>query len=138
MTAGSARQAVQKAIYDVLVSVVPADDLTSLCDGRVFDNVPRSTTFPYVVVRDSETDDASTSSTNDVDHVVTIDCWSRTLGNMEIGRILGAVRDRLQDFQGTFDGHLIVDCHFVGDLTFEEDDLTRHGVARYAVLSEPA
>jgi hypothetical protein len=137
-TPGSARTAVQKAIFNVLASTMLADDLTSLVSGRVYDNVPRGSAFPYVAVRDSETDDASTSSTNDVSHLITIDCWSRQLGNAEVGRILGAIRDRLQDFQGTFDGHIIVDCHFVGDLTFEEEDLTRHGVARFAVLSEPA
>lgn len=136
---GAAALVVQKAIYDVLKSVVPADDLTTLCAGRVFDGVPRTATMPYVVWRVSETDDASTSSTWDVDHVGVVDVWSReAMGDKEARRILASIDDRLRDFQGTFDGHVIVDCHKLGDLTFEEEDLTRHGVARYSVLSEPA
>lgn len=146
MTAGTARTAVQAAIFAVLSSTVPADDLTALCAGRVYEKVPRTdstdprlpVTFPYVVVHDGDTQDASTSSTNDVLHTITVDCWSKVMGDSEIGRVLGAVRDRLQDFQGAFSSHVIVDCHFVGDLSFDEDDLHRHGVARFEVLSEPA
>lgn len=139
MSIGGAPIAVQKAIWDRLRHLTWPDDLTTLVAGRVYDGVRRNATFPYVVVRNAETEDQSTGSTDDFGHTVTIDVWSRAgPQSLEARRILAAVYDRLLDFQDTYDGHIIVDCHFLGDLIFQEEDETRHGVARYSVLSEPA
>lgn len=129
MTAAS--WALQKAVYTALTADAA---LTALCSGRVFDAVPKSAAFPYVVIGEAEERDGGSIVT----HALTLHLWSRASGAREIKQIANAVRACLDGAHLTLDGHVLIDLAFVSaDYVRQSDSETWRGSLRFRAVTEP-
>ena len=74
----SAAWALQQSLYDVLRNDV---GLTGLLGGQdIFDDVPRSASFPYLTLGQSLVRDWSAGGEDGHEHVLTLHVWSRASG----------------------------------------------------------
>ena len=128
----SAAWALQQAVYAALVA---DHTLSTLCNGRVFDAVPRGAAFPYVVIGEAEEQDAGSPAS---EHTLSLHLWSRGNGSREIKQLAGAVRTCLDGANLTLNGHVLVSLAFLSaDYTRQSDGETYRGVLRFRALTEP-
>lgn len=122
----------QQAIYSRLAGFAA---LVALVGARVYDRVPPSTAFPYVVIGDDTAVPFDTHSSVGARHTVTIHVWSRDGGRDETKRIQQAIYDALHRNALVVAGAETVNCEWEFSESFlEQDGLTRHGVMRLAVV----
>jgi hypothetical protein len=128
----SAAWALQQAVFAALTA---DHTLTTLCNGRVFDAVPRGTAFPYVVIGEAEEQDGGSPAT---EHTLSLHLWSRGNGTREIKQLASAVRTCLDSAPLALDGHVLVDLAFLSaDYTRQSDGETYRGTLRFRALTEP-
>lgn len=120
----------QKAI----VGVLRADGAVAAFTGtRVYDRVPPSPTFPYIsygsdqVLQDDPGDPAECGLGYEV--FITLDVWSRAVGQPEMKRVAGAVRAALHGEDFDLDEHRLVSLEHSDTRYLDDPDgLTHHGV----------
>ena len=128
----SAAWALQQAVFAALAA---DHTLTNLCNGRVFDAVPRGAAFPYVVIGEAEEQDAGSATS---EHTLSLHLWSRGNGTREIKHLAGAVRFCLDGAPLVLDGHVLVGLAFLSaDYTRQSDGETYRGSLRFRALTEP-
>ena len=90
----SASWALQKAIHQRLSTDAA---LLGLMSGapRIYDDVPRSPTFPYITHGASTVRDWSTGTDEGHEHIVTLHVWSRGAGRKPVHELLGAIEGAL-------------------------------------------
>lgn len=71
--------ALQKAVYAALAGNSPA-----IAGGRVYDQVPRDPTFPYVTIGDEQLIDDSNSCSDAVEAYADVHIWSRPAGGSKL------------------------------------------------------
>lgn len=128
--------ALQKALYQRLS--MDAGVVAALGGPKVFDDVPRSATFPYVTFGAARSDDWSTDDSEGHAHAAVVNVWSRAGGRREVLAVAEAIRAALSAGELTMSGHRAV-------LTRLEAVETRRGAdgetyqasLRIRVLSEP-
>jgi hypothetical protein len=124
---------VQTAIYTRLAGYAP---LMGVATG-IYDHAPQTATFPYVVVGDDTAVAFNTHSSVGGDHTVTVHTWSRERGRAQTKTMLRHIYDALNRYALTVSGATMIDCQCEHEQSFlDEDGLTRHGVARYRVLTD--
>lgn len=128
--------ALQKAIHAQLVT---DPGLVALLAGpRVYDDVPRNPTFPYVSYGASVVRDWSTGTDDGHEHTVTLHGWSRAAGRKPVHELMGAVEAALDQRPLTLDGHRLVSLrHEFTDIRREPDGETWHGLLRLRAVTEP-
>jgi hypothetical protein len=105
-----------------------------VCDGRVYDAVPKGPAYPYVSVGEGDTvgDDNSCFDASEV--TVQIDVWSTDVGWPEAKSIASAVRAALkaeldlEDFANPVTTFRL--CRFLRD----PDGVTRHAAMQFTFL----
>jgi len=132
---GDSQWAVQQAIFaklgaDAAVKALIGDP------ARIYDHIPDAPTFPYVGIGEAFSDQFDTKSWDGMDQDVVLHVWSRYRGKKEAKQIMGAIHDALNKQPLTVTGHNFVLCQFTFGQVFDDPDgLSRHGVARYRVVT---
>ncbi len=133
--AGDSQWAVQQAIFAALGASAALKALIG-DPVRLYDHVPESPTFPYVVIGESFFGQWDTKSFDGMDQDIVLHVWSRYRGRKEAKQIMGAIHDALNKQSLTVTGHNFVLCQFTfGQVLDDPDGLTRHGIARYRVVT---
>ncbi len=132
----SAGWALQKALFTHLSA---DSNVTGVLGGaKIYDDVPRDATFPYVTFGESVVRDWSTGSDEGFEHVVTLHAWSRANGRRESHEIVGALRSSLHDQALAVEGHRLINLrHEFSEARREADGETYHGIVRYRAVTEP-
>jgi hypothetical protein len=135
MSAYDADLAFQKAIYERLSSDAP---LGALIAGRIYDNVPGDTGFPYVTLGEAFVADWSTGDRAGAEHRLAFNAYSRGGGRAEAKAILGALDAALDDAALTLAGFTLVNLRFLDAETRREPDgQTWRGTIRFRAVTEP-
>ena len=132
----AASAALRSAIYDALI----ADSaLTSLLGGpSVYDEPPRSASFPYVTLGEARINDFSAGGERGEEHQFTLHAWSRHGGHKEAHLIAGALLSALDDAPLTLGDHHLVNLRFaLADVRREADGRTYHALVRFRAVTEP-
>ena len=120
----------QKAVYDALSGALAAP---------VYDDVPQGVAMPYVAIGDSTVAPAGTKTDDGEDHSLTLHVWSQYAGRREVKELLGQIKAVLHDRPLVLSGHALVRLRFDFASDFADaDEQTRHGVIRFAALTNPA
>jgi hypothetical protein len=128
--------ALQKAIFAALAADAR---LKAIVGDRVFDYVPRSTAFPYIVIGDDRTRDWSTATEPGSEHALTLHVWSRAPGRLEARRAVDAIVAALTNAALAVEGHTLVDLRWLDtEIGKESDGETLHARIRFRALLEPA
>jgi len=128
----SAQWVIQEAVYAALNNSVTLSALIS----DVYDDVPATAAFPYVVIGESTAIMWDTKSTLGVESTVTVHTWSRYRGRKETKLIQQAIYDILHNQELSITGYNSVYCFLDFEENFlDEDGLTRHGVSRYRLVT---
>jgi hypothetical protein len=131
-----ANVALRAAIHDALV----ADSaLTSALGGaKIYDEVPRAASFPYVTLGEARLVDASSDSSAMQEHQLTLHAWSRKGGHREAHVIAAALLQALDDAPLDVEGQRLVNLRFsVADIRREPDGRTYHALVRFRAITEP-
>lgn len=126
----------QGAIYSALIA---DPTLSALVGDRVFDDVPRDASLPYVSFgpMDSQEDDADC-----IDAVVVyiqIDCWSQEVGYPQVKALSDAVRRCLHDADLDLPTNgLVMIEHSQSRHMRDPDGLTSHAAVDFVATVERA
>src|SRR3569623_2058623 len=106
----SASAALRAAIHDAL----SADGAQSALHGgpKIYDEVPREASFPYVTLGEARVADFSTGSEPGEEHQITLHAWSRQGGQREAHMIAGALLQALDDAPLTLTDFRLVNLRF--------------------------
>ena len=133
----SASWALQQAVFATLSMSEDIKDLVG-DPPRLFDAVPRSSAFPYIVVGEDGESNWDTATEAGSEHALAIHIWSRAGGRKEIKLAAEAVRDALHGAQLSLDGHTLVDLRFVAaEFSRENDGETFRATVRFRAVTEP-
>jgi len=114
--------------------------LTSLLGGaRIYDEVPRAASYPYVSLGEARVTDFSAGDQPGEEHQLTLHAWSQQGGHREAHMIAGALLQALDDAPLSLAGHHLVNLRFaVADIRREADGRTYHALVRFRAVTEPA
>tara|TARA_Y100000114_G_scaffold156999_1_gene186499 strand:- start:4719 stop:5120 length:402 start_codon:yes stop_codon:yes gene_type:complete len=121
----------QQAIFSALnVSAVTSD----LSCG-VFDDVPQSASYPYIVLGEETAVDFSVKDIQGGDFTVNIHVWSQYKGSKETKQIMDKIHDLLHNINLTVTGFNLINLRFeFSDIMRDPDGITRHGVMRFRAI----
>ena len=124
---------IQTALYTRLSTDI---DIIALVAGRVFDDVPQGSTYPYIVIGDDTTNEDDTQTYLGTRATMTIHTWSRYSGKMETKTIMKAIYSALHREPLTLSAgnnwELLLDFE---DTFMDPDGETRHGVQRFKIMT---
>ena len=86
--------ALQSTIYSTLSG---DSNLTTTLGASVFDDVPESTSFPYVQIGEDNVTEFDTKDVNGSETTLTLQIWSEYNGSKETKQIMDRVHDLLHD-----------------------------------------
>ena len=114
--------------------------LTSLLGGaRIYDEVPRAASYPYVSLGEARVTDFSAGEQPGEEHQLTLHAWSQQGGHREAHMIAGALLQALDDAPLSLAGQHLVNLRFaVADIRREADGRTYHALVRFRAVTEPA
>jgi hypothetical protein len=114
----------QKAVYELLVAA-------NVASGRIFNNVPPGTVYPFIEIGDPQTinDWAVGSEGSEINY--TLHTWSTYDGSKECLDLYDLIRETLDGKSLAHDGQGTVFC-FVegGPIQLDPDGASYHGVVR--------
>lgn len=115
--------AIQKAVYTRLSQALSVP---------VYDDVPQSETFPYVVIGDDTATDFSGDAYLGTNATLTVHVWSQQSGRTETKAIQQQIDDALNRHKLAVDGLTVItlDREYI-ETTLDPDGRTRHGVQRF-------
>lgn len=132
----SAGLALQRAIYAALSADAALTAL--LGPGRVFDDVPQATGYPYVSFGLTSERDWSTGTEDGAEHVITLNVWSKAAGRKQARGIAEAMRTALHDRALAVAGQRLVNLrHEFSEIRRDADGETYRGIVRYRAVTEP-
>jgi hypothetical protein len=132
----SSAAALRAAIHDALLADAPL--ITLLGGPRIYDEPPKSVTFPYVTLGETRVLDWSTGTEPGQEHQLTLHAWSRQGGHKEAHVVAGALMQALDDAPLTLSGHRLVNFRFaLADVRREADGRTYHALVRFRGVTEP-
>lgn len=134
---GSPWWPLQQAIYTRLSG---DSELTSTLGAGVYDHVPDSAAFPYVVIGDITSVPNDTMGLTGRDLTVVVHSWSQAKGMKQIAEIADRVDDLLDRWAPTVTGWSATKMlNEFGPESFRDPDgISRHGVARYRIHTDKA
>lgn len=132
-----AAASLRAAIRDALAT---DSALTSLLGGaRIYDEVPRAASYPYVSLGEARVTDFSAGEQPGEEHQLTLHAWSQQGGHREAHMIAGALLQALDDAPLSLAGQHLVNLRFaVADIRREADGRTYHALVRFRAVTEPA
>ncbi|MFH1158060.1 MAG: DUF3168 domain-containing protein [Pseudomonadota bacterium] len=130
---------VQTGVFTRLTGNTALTALLANGANSVLDHVPAGTAFPYIVIGESMSKPLGGQRVSGNDMTLTIHSYSRGSGMQEIRGIMSAVYDALHTVSFTVPNQILVLCQCVDSGTgLENDGMTRHGVQRFQIITEPA
>jgi hypothetical protein len=130
--------ALQRGIYSALTNVTA---VSSLIQGRVFDRVSPTATFPYVRIgTDQSVAEAQDCAEESVEVFAQVDVFSRTQGKIEAKNIAGAIVRALKPENMSIEtGYELQEFHHA-DTRFvdDPDGLSTHAIISFRALVETA
>ena len=130
---------VQTGVYARLTGTAALTALLAEGEDSILDHVPAGTVFPYVVMGESEVRPLDTQRGFGNDLTLTLHSYSRSLGMKEIKEIMEKIYEALHETSFTVPNQTLILCRFLGaDTLLSEDGLTRHGIQRFQIITEPA
>lgn len=125
----------QKAMYQKLKN--DAALVALLGGGKVYDDTPQRTEYPYVTFGRSVVRDWSTGTDSGHEHIVTLHVWSRAAGRREVHDIINAIETALHDQPLAIMGFRLVNLrHENSDARRDPEGETYHGTVRYRAATE--
>lgn len=125
----SAGWELQKAVFEALSGTLTVP---------VYDDVPQGAAMPYVAIGDSTIAPAGTKTGDGEDHSLTLHVWSQYAGRREVKELLGQIKAALHGRPLVLAGHALVRLRFDFASDFADvDEQIRHGVIRFAALTNP-
>lgn len=123
----------QSAIYTLLNGDSTLDGLVG--NNKIFDNVPESTDYPYVVIGNIITNNEGTATLDGNEYLVDIDVWSRYRGKKQISEISERIYNLLHDTDLSVSGasHVMTRANSVQTLV-SGDGITRHGIISLSII----
>ena len=105
--------------------------------ARIFDDVPRDATFPYLTIGEGTETDWGTSSDDGTEHRVVIHGWSRYAGRREVKQVMQRVRTVLHDAALTLVGYRLINlrCETI-EFSRATDGRSYHGLMRLRAVVE--
>ena len=123
----------RKAIYDALT----ADASLNALVAGIHDSVPAETSFPYIVLGEIQGRDWSTKTTSGARLLITVDVYSRYLGQKEASDIMERIKTLIHQAPLVLTGYTLVMIRYdLSDIELENDGLTYHGRMRFLALVE--
>lgn len=105
--------------------------------ARIYDHVPPSSPFPYLVLGEATAVPFDAKTEDGMEQTLTLHTWSRARGLKETKEVMAAVTDALDSQALALSGHALVLLRFEFASTFlESDGLTRHGVQRFRAITQ--
>lgn len=129
---------VQSGVFTLLTQTSALTALLADGAGSILDHVPAGTAFPYVVLGETHClpMDSQCFSGNEV--TLTLHIYSRGAGMQETRGIMAAVYDALHNADFVVPNQVLVLCQSIESATgLEDDGLTRHGLQRFRIITEP-
>ena len=124
--------ALQSTIYSTLSG---DSNLTTTLGASVFDDVPESTSFPYVQIGEDNVTKFDTKDVNGSETTLTLHIWSEYKCSKETKQIMDRVHDLLHDSNLSVSGFNLINLRFeFGDIMRDPDGKTRHGVMRFRAV----
>jgi hypothetical protein len=106
--------------------------------ARFYDDPPPDVAFPYVTLGRVETRLADASTSQALEHLVTVHAWSRYGGRAEALDVIAALRSVFHNAGLTVEGRRLVLLFAVfADVFRDGDGRTTHGVLRLRAVTEP-
>lgn len=132
----AAEWSLQKAVFAALSADATLSGLIGA--GRIHDDAPQQTVFPYLTLGQSTARDWSTATDEGAEHVLTLHVWSRAAGKKEAHAIMRALRQALHDQSLTLEDHRLVNLrHDFSETARDPDGETVHGIVRFRAVTEP-
>ena len=104
---------------------------------QIYDHVPPTATFPYVVFGPVHVTPYDTKKDIGFEQVITLNIWSRYRGGKEARDIFQAVYDTLHRAPLSIAGQTVISCEFhSADFSLDQDGLTYHAAARFAIATQ--
>ena len=129
----SAALALRRSVQALLANDA---DLTVLLGTRLYDRVPDRATFPYVVHGGVET--LPLDGEGAVQHLFTLEVWSRARGRREVLVILDALTRALHGAAPVLDGHRLVSLRTISSAALpDEGGGVYRGAATFRAVTEP-
>ena len=124
------------ALQSTIYSTLSGDStLTSTLGASVFDDVPESTSFPYVVLGEDNIQESGTKDVDGTDTTLTLHIWSEYKGSKETKEIMDRIHDLLHDSSLSVSGFNLINLRFeFSDIMRDPDGKTRHGVMRFRAV----
>lgn len=145
---------IQQAVYNALIGNPYVSDLV---DGRIYDNVPQGTDYPYIVIGDDTTIPWDTDTETGSESTLTLHVWSRYYGRYEVKAIMEAIYTTLHRREGEDsqqggltvishsmvingvtvqvpEAHVVLCEHEFSESFLDPDGITRHGVIRFRIV----
>jgi hypothetical protein len=130
---------VQTGVFNALTGTSALTTQLAGAAAGVLDHVPAGTAFPYVVIGEARSVPMDSQDSFGSDVTLTLHTYSRGGGMQEARHIMSAIYDALHDISFAVPNQTLVLCRCLDSETaLEADGLTRHGVQRFQVITEPA
>lgn len=131
----NAAWALQKAMLTALTGNAA---LVALLGGaRIYDDVPDRSAFPFVAFSAVTARDFSTGTELALEHIATMNVWSRAKGKREAAEIADAVCAVLDRAALSLDGHRLVNLqHETTDIRRDGDGDTVQASLRFRAVTE--
>ena len=124
----------QKAVHAHLLADI---GLAVLVSGRIYDDVPQGTAFPYVTLGAAAVRNWSTASDTGAEHQLTFGVWSRYAGRKELKNIMSEIATALEDTNLTLTGFTLVNMRFLSaEMNRGNDGETYEGTIRFRAVTE--
>lgn len=129
---------VQSGVYACLAADTALGALLP-AGGGVFDHVPPQTPFPYVVIGETAARPLDAQGAAGHDVTLAIHVYSRGTGMKELRQVMTAVYEAMHVADFAVPGQTLALCRCQSSETaLEGDGMTRHGVLRFQIITEPA
>jgi len=126
------------ALQKAIVAGLRADAAVNTLGVQIYDDPPRTVSFPYVSLGPATLADWDTATERGHVQMLNLDIWSRQGGRKEVRAVLGAIESVLHDAALTLDGHRLINLRFeFADIFRDEDGETMRGTVRYRAVTEP-
>ena len=132
---GAPAAELQRAVFEALTSDAA---LSTLIGGRVYDQPPAGTPFPYVTFGRTSLYDWSTGTESGTEQLFTLHVWSKAKGKKETLAVMEAARSVLEGARLPLETEHLVDLSLeFAEARHDEDLSVHHGLLRFRALSEP-
>jgi len=127
---------VQQAVLSTLAAS-PTVQAVLGASPQIYDHVPPTATFPYVVFGPVHVAPYDTKKDIGFEQIVTLNIWSRYRGGKETRDIFQAVYDTLHRANFSIAGQTYISCEFhSADFSLDADGLTSFAAARFTIVTQ--